>query len=179
MTTIQHHQNLMLSLRQAMGWPLFKPQNDCIAWSSGKVLDVDDHLEIGRICRVIGKDLIYSGWASAEAQVPADFTVAYRTMMTVDINAGVVPFAKSDVDPVILVDTRLDQHFAINARGTLVRHFGRPTAVAAGHRRAMKRIESAARTMGDEVLANNRRMKWDATEIEPDLMPTDTIVRFG
>ncbi|HCB74783.1 MAG TPA: hypothetical protein DEP91_01180 [Sphingomonas bacterium] len=179
MTTILHHQNLMLSLRQAMGWPLFKPQNDCIAWTSGKVLGFEDHLELGRICRVIGKDLIYSGWLSAEAPVPADFTVAYRMMMTVDITSGVVPFAKSDVDPVILVDTRLNQHFAINQRGTLVRHCGRPKAVATGHRRAMKRIEAAARAMGDEALANNRRVDWNATEIEPDIMPTDTIVRFS
>lgn len=179
MTTILHHQNLMLSLRQAMGWPLYKPQNDCIAWCSGKTLDFNAHLQLGRICRMVGKDLVYSAWSSAAALMPADFTVAYRTMMTVDVASGIVPFAANDLDPVILVDPRLDQHFSINERGTLVRYFGRPKAVATGHRRAMKRIESAANTMGDKVLTTNRRINWDAIGIEPDSIPTDTIVRVG
>lgn len=179
MTTILHHQNLMLSLRKLMGWPLFKPQNDCIAWSSGKILSFEDHFDLGRICRLVGKDLVYSEWASVEASMPAAFTIAYRTIQTIDIANGLLPYLERDEDPVILVDPHADQHFLIDDRGSLVRRFGRPKAVSAGHRRATSRIKRAARTMGDEVLANNRRIKWDATEIEPDIMPTDTIVRFG
>lgn len=178
MTTILHHQNLMLSLRQAMGWPLYKPQNDCVAWCSGKVLDFDDYLDFGRICRMVGKDLVYSGWASVKASLPATFTVAMRTIQTVDIASGLLPHAASDEDPIILVDPHADQHFLIDERGSLVRRLGRPKAISAGHRRAMSRIKRTARTMADEVLANNRCVEWNSTEIEPDVVQTDTIVRI-
>lgn len=177
MTTILHHQQLTLALRQVMGWPPYKPANDCIAWSCGKVCTFEDHLELGRIASMVGKDLVYSGWSSVTAAMPAHYTIAYRKVATIDIIDRVVPFAANDDDPVILVDARADQHFVIDERGSLVRRFGRPKALTQGHRRAMKRLKRVMRTKGDVVLPNNRWVPWGATVIDPDTTPTNIIVR--
>ena len=34
-----HHQNCMLVVRRGMGWPTFRPANDCVAFCSGRTMD--------------------------------------------------------------------------------------------------------------------------------------------
>lgn len=179
MEMMLRHQNTMLALRQQMGWPSFKPVNDCIAFTSGRPSDFEVGMELGRIAEMIGKDVIYSGWASAAATVPTGFTIAYREMLSVDIVDRVLPYAANDGAPVILVSTRADEYFAIDRRGSLVRVPGKPKSLGAGRRLAMKRIKAAANEMGDQLLASNRHVPWGATEIEPEATPAETIVRFG
>lgn len=179
MTMILRHQKTMLALRQQMGWPPFKPVNDCIAFTSGKPSDFEVGMELGRISQLLGKDVIYSGWASVDATTPIGFTIAYRELLTVDIVDRVVPYAANDQAPVVLVGTRADEHFAIDGRGSLVRVAGKPKSLGAGRRLAMKRIKAAAKGMGDELLAGNRHVPWGATQIEPEAPVAETIVRFG
>ena len=57
----------MLALRQQMGWPLCKPANDCLAFGSGRTSDFEVGMELGRIAQMLGKDIIYSSWASVGA----------------------------------------------------------------------------------------------------------------
>jgi hypothetical protein len=173
------HQNFMLAVRQQMGWPPFKPANDCIGFSSGKQGDVEVGLELGRIARMLGKDMVYSGWASPTATEPTGFCVAYRMMFSVDFYDRLVPFVANDTAPLILVSTRADEHFAIDRRGLLVRIEGKPKAIGKGRKLAMKRIRAAAATMGDELLASNRFVPTGQDWIEPDAVPLETIVRFG
>ena len=42
----------------------------------------------------------------------------------------------------------------------------------------MKRIKAATKSMGDELLANNRHVAWGADGIQPEA-PVEPIVRFG
>ena len=172
-----HHQNFMLSVRQQMGWPSFRPANNCIGWSSGQDVDFEVGMEIARIAQMVGKDLIYTGWASTRAKDPTSFAVAYREMLNVDIVDRLVPYAVNDHAPIILVSTRADEFFAIDSRGSLVRMDGKPKGMRKGKALAMKRIKAAAATMRDELLANNAFVAPGAEWIEPEA-PLETIVQF-
>ena len=121
MEMLLHHQNMMLAIRKEMGWPAFKPANDCISFCSGRPMDFENGTEIARIAQMLGKDVIYSGWASRKATAPVGFTVAYREMLSVDIIDRLVPYAANDEAPLVLVSTRSDEVFAIDRRGSLVR----------------------------------------------------------
>ena len=178
MNTLIHHQNMMLALRQQMGWPPFKPANDCIGFTSGRTMDVETGMELGRIATMLAKDVIYAGWADVRAKTPSGFSIAYRELLTIDLIDRVLPYAANDDAPVVLVSVRHDEHFAIDRRGTLVRVTGKPKSLAAGRRLAMKRIKAAAAAMGDELLAGNRHVPWGADKIAPDA-PGETVVRFG
>lgn len=179
MNIVMRRQNTMLALRQQMGWPPFAPVNDCIAFVAGKVSDFEVGMELGRIARMLGKEVIYSGWASVGATSPAGFTIAWRDLLTVDIIHRVLPYAANDMAPVVLVSTIRDEHFAIDQRGSLVRVPGRPKSLSAGRRLAMKRIKAAAKTMGDDVLPGNRYVRWGADTIPHDATPVETVVRFS
>jgi len=172
------HQNFMRSLRKLMGWPPFKPANDCIAWSSGRQIDFEAGMELGRLAQLLGKDFIYSSWASTKAAEPTGFSIAWREMLAVEVVDRVVPYAENDDAPVVLVSIRGNETFAIDQRGSLVRVPGKPKKLAAGRKLAMKRIRSAASTLSDDLLANNRFVATGADWIEPEA-PVDTIVRFG
>ena len=177
MEMLLHHQNMMLAVRKEMGWPAFKPANDCISFCSGRPMDFENGTEIARIAQMLGKDVIYSGWTSSKAIEPAGFAVAYREMLSVDIIDRLVPYAANDEAPLVLVSTRSDEFFAIDRRGSLVRMSGKPKTIGAGRKLAMKRIKATAATMGSGMLANNRFVK-PGGSIEPEA-PTETIVRFG
>lgn len=179
MEMMLRHQNTMLALRAEMGWPTFKPANDCLAFTSGKEMDVTTGMEIARIAQMLGKDVIYSGWASTKAIRPTGFTVGYRMMFSVDIVDKLVPYAANDTDPVTLVSTRGDEFFAIDQRGSLVRSAGKPTDIRKGRERAMKRIKARAAVMNDTLLATNRFVPTGQDWIEQDIGPLETVVRFG
>ena len=61
--------------------------------------------ELARVAQMAGRDVIYTGWASARAKDPTSVAIAYREMLTIDIVDGLVPFAASDRSPIILVST--------------------------------------------------------------------------
>ena len=172
------HQNTMLALRREMGWPAFKPANDCIGFTSGRTMDFDQGMELARIAQVLGKDVIYSGWASGSASEPSGFSIAYRVLLTVDIIDRVGPFAANDDAPVVLVSTRSDEVFAIDRRGSLVRVPGKPKTIGKGKKLAIKRIKTTAEAMGNELLENNRYVPPGADWIAPE-GPIETVVRFG
>ena len=178
MKMMLHHQNTMLALRREMGWPPFKPMNDCIGFCSGRPMDFETGSEIARIAHKLGKDVIYAGWASTKATQPTGFTVAYRMMFSVDIVDRLVPFAANDDAPIVLVSTRVDECFAIDMRGSLVRLAGKPKNIGTGRKLATKRINATTATLGDELLQNNRFVPTGAEWIEPET-PIETIVRFG
>ncbi len=161
-----------------MGWPLFRPANDVIGFSAGRLMDIEIGMEIGRIAQLMRKDLVYSGWASTDATEPTGFTIAYRELLAVDIVDRLVPFAANDDAPIVFVSTRADEYFAVNSRGTLVRVPGKPKGIGKGRKLAMRRIKVAAAAMGDSLLENNRFVPTGAAWIEPEV-PVETIVRFS
>lgn len=171
------HQNFMLAIRCEMGWPAFKPANDCIGWSSGWEMDFEIGTELARVAQMLCKDLIYTGWSSTSTKDPTSFCIAYREVLTVDIVDRVVPFASSDAAPIILVSTRADEFFAIDRRGALVRVDGKPKNIGRGRKLAMKRIKATAAEMGNQLMANNRFVPTGADWVEPEAA-LETIVQF-
>lgn len=172
------HQNFMLAVRRELGWPTFKPANDCIAFCSGRQMDLEVGSEMARIAQTMRKDAVYCGWANVTASTPVGFTIVYREMLSVDIIDRVVPFAANDDAPIIFVSTRADEHFAVDRRGSLVRIPGKPKKIGAGRKLAMKRIRATAATLGDKMLAGNQFVPWGSDWVEPEA-PVETIVRFG
>lgn len=179
MEMMLRHQNVMLALRAEMGWPSFKLANDCLAFTSGKEMDVETGMEIARIATMLGKDVIYAGWASTKAPKPTGFTVGYRMMFSVDIVDKVVPYAANDTAPLTLVSTRADEFFAIDQRGSLVRVPGKPIDIRKGRELAMKRIRARAAAMDGALLPTNRLVPTGQDWIEPDAAPVETVVRFA
>jgi len=179
MNMMLRHQNLMLALRQEMGWPLVKLANDCISFGSGRPSDFEVDMELGRIATMLNKDVIYSGWTTIKAREPAGFTIAIREMLTVDIVTGLVPFAANDDAPVVLVSTRKNELFRIDARGSLVRVQGKPKSLGNGRKLALRRLKAAAATMRDDLLPGNRHVPWGADSIPPEAGVAETVVRFG
>lgn len=177
-TTSIAHQNFMLAVRREMGWPTFKPANDCIAFCSGRPMNLEVGAEMARIAQMIRKDAIYTAWPNLKASTPLGFAIVYRELLTVDVVDRVIPYAANDDAPVVFVSTCADEVFAVDCRGSLVRLPGKPKAIGTGRKLAMKRIRAAAATMGDELLAGNRFVPTGGEWIEPDA-PDETIVRFG
>lgn len=175
---ILRHQNFMLAVRREMGWPAFKPANDCIAFCSGRTTDLEVGSEMARIAQMIGKDAVYTGWKNPVAATPAGFTIVYREMLTVDVVNRVVPYAANDNAPIVFVNIRKDEMFVVDGRGSLLRVPGKPNAIGKGRALAMKRIKATAATLGDTLLENNRHVPWGSEAIAPEA-PVETIVRFG
>lgn len=171
-------QNFMIAIRLLMGWPAFKPANDCLAFGSGKPTDFEVGSELARIATMLGKDVIYSGWDSLSAALPTDFTIIYRELLTVDVVDRVFPWAANDEDPIVFISTRSSDIFAVDRRGSLIRMAGKPKAMAKGRKLAMKRIKATAAEMADRLLENNRFVPFGAPSIEPET-PSETVVRFG
>ena len=173
-----HHQNFMLAVRREMGWPTFRPANDCIAFCSGRSMDFAVGSEMARIAQTLRKDAVYTGWANTRVALPTSFAIVYRELLTVDIVDRVVPYAANDDAPLVFLSTRADEFFAVDRRGALVRVPGKPKAIGAGRKVAMKRIRATAATLGDELLENNRFVPTGAEWSEPEAS-FETIVRFG
>jgi hypothetical protein len=179
MEMMLRHQKLMLALRAEMGWPLCKPANDCLAFSSGEEMNMKVGMEIARIAQMLGKDIVYSGWASTKAIKPTSFSLAYRMMFSVDIIDKLLPYAANGSDPVTLVSARADEFFSVDRRGTLARVAGKPQDIGKGRQLAMKRLKARAAAMGDTLLSGNRHLPTGQDWIEPDAAPVETVVRFG
>lgn len=172
------HQNFMLAVRREMGWPTFRPVNDCIAFCTSRPMDFETGSELARVAQMLNKDAIFTGWTSANAARPAGFAIVFRELLTVDIVNGVVPYAANDDDPIVFVNVRGHEVFAVDGRGSLRRFSGHPDNIGRGRQRAMKRIRATAAKLGDELLAHNRFVPTGAGWIEPDV-PAETIVRFA
>jgi len=178
MTTMQHrHQSFMLAVRQEMGWPLFKPANDAILFSAGRVMDPTLGIELARIAQVLRKDGVYSGWASETAREPDTFVIAWRGLMMVDVIDRCVPFAADEDAPILFVSTRADEMFAVDGRGSLARLPGKPKGIGKGRKLAMKRIRAAAAQMANAPLEGTIWVPTGGDIVEPDA-PLETIVRF-
>lgn len=171
------HQQMMLAVRTEMGWPQYRPANDAIGFTSGRILDAEVGAELARLARAMRKDLIYSQWSDLESKDPAAFTVVYRQLHTVDVVDDVIPWAADTAAPMLFLSSRAEESYAIDARGSLTRLYGRPAKIAAGRKLAMKRLKAAAAAKGDKLLTNNAFLKPGQPWVEP-VANVDTIVRF-
>lgn len=171
-------QNIMLAVRQEMGWPSFKPANDAICFAAGRPMDMEVGSELARICQQLRKDIVYSSWKSAGASQPRAFSIVYRELLTVDVIDHVVPYAANDQDTLAFVSSRHDEMFVVDRRGSLVRLSGKPKDIAKGRKLALKRIAAAAVTMDKTLLETNSVVPTGANWIEP-VGPVDFAVRFG
>jgi hypothetical protein len=177
-TMMIRHQKWMWAIRQEMGWPLFKPANDSLAFSSGRALDVEVGMELGRLATEMRKDIIYSSWANVHAEEPSGYTIVVRELLKTDVIDRCLPWAASESGPIIFISTRGDEMFAIGRRGLLERVAGKPKARAKGRALAMKRIRAAAAAMGDELASGNVHLPFGSPWVEPD-QPAETVVQFG
>lgn len=176
--TPAHHQNIMLAVRREMGWPGFRPMNDCIAFASGRAMTFEIGSELARLSQELRKDFIYSGWSSARAKQPLGFSIVSRELLCVDVITRVTPWVEDAKAPLRFLSLCEDEHFMIDRRGSLTRIAGRPSNIAAGRRIAMQRVRATAAAMGDRLLDGNRFVPRGADWIEP-AVPLETIVRFN
>lgn len=177
-TTFSHHQNFMLAVRRLMGWPGFRPANDCLCFASGRAVDFETGTELARISQQSRKDVIYTSWANTRARRPSGFTIVCRELLTVDVVTRVVPWCATAEEPLVFLSIRDDEFFALDRRGTLVRLPGRPAGIARGRQLAMKRIAATAATMSDDLLTGNHFVRTGADWVEPEV-PVETVVRFA
>ena len=178
-TTMLRHQNWMWALRREMGWPTFKPINDCIAWASGRTMDVELGMELARLATASRKDMVFSCWASVGAAEPVGYILALRELFAVDIVDRCVAYTADEEAPLLLVSTRRDEHFAVHSRGLLERREGKPANLGKGRKLAVKRLRATAATMGDRLCADNRWVPTGGDWIEPVMPPMETVVRFN
>ena len=177
--TTLRHQNWMWALRRLMGWPPFKPVNDCIAWASGRTMDVGCGLELARLATAGRKDIVSSCWTNVGAAEPTGYIVALREMLSVDVVDRCVTYTADEEAPLLLVSTRRDEHFAIGSRGLIERREGKPADFGKGRKLAVKRIRATAATMGETLCAQNVCVPIGGEWIEPIVSPMETIVRFN
>lgn len=173
-----YHQNFMIALRQQMGWPSFKPANDCVGWTSGMPMDAAVGMEVARVAQLLGKDIVYSGWKTTTARSTTGLSIAYRELLTIDVVDQLVPWAANDEAPLLLVNVRGDELFGIDRRGSLFRQPGKPKNLTNGRKLAIRRIKAAAAAMDQALNPNNRHVPWGDPSIEPEAA-VETIVRFG
>ncbi|GGP00686.1 hypothetical protein EV664_1238 [Stakelama pacifica] len=172
------HQNWMWALRKEMGWPLFKPANDCLSFSSGRKMDAEIGTELGRVAVAMRKDVVYSSWTNAAVAEPSSYAVVLRDLLTINVTDRCVAWASTETSPVILISTRRDEMFAIGARGLLERVAGKPKSLAKGRKIAERRIRAAAQAMGGRLAENNVWLPMGADWVEPE-RPVETVVRFN
>ena len=177
-TVLAHHQNFMLAVRRLMGWPAFRPANDCLCFASGRPVDFETGSELARISQELRKDIVYAGWANGRARRPTGFTIVYRDLLAVDVITHVVPWCAPGDEPLAFVSTRGDEFFIVDRRGTLIRLPSRARSIARGRQLAMRRIVATAAEMGGKLLANNFFVPTGATCGEPEV-PTETVGRFA
>lgn len=163
--TILNHQNTAWALRQLMGWPMHKPANDRILFSTGLMIGEREILHLAQMSQHQRKDVIYAHYGSLRASRPAGYAVAFREMERVDVIGGCVPYAADASAPVVLVSTLTDETFYINARGSLERRPGKPKHMGKGRRCADRRIRAAAATMGDQVHPNTFLAPWGRPDV--------------
>ena len=78
----------------------------------------------------------------------------------------------------ILVSTTTDEHFAIDARGSLIRVSGRPKAIRKGRALAMSRIKAVVATRSSDLLPDNQSVAPGGAVTRPQ-PSNETIVRFA
>lgn len=145
-----HRQTWMWALRLSMGWPPLTPACDSIAWVSGRPIDVETGLDCARLAAKQRQDIVYGSWGTAGAE-PLSYAVIVREILTIDVVDRCLPWAADEFAPLILVSTKSDESIAIDARGLLHRHAGKPEKLAAGRRLAAKRIRTLAASLRDRV----------------------------
>lgn len=177
-TTLVRHQQWMWAVRQEIGWPPFKPANDCLAFSSGRPTDVQIGTELARVSTEMRKDMIYSSWADESATKPHSYTIVIRELLKIDVIDRCLPWAASETSPIIFISTRRDEMFAIGQRGLLERVAGKPKSLGRGKALAVKRIRAAAASMRNELADGNVYVPFGGPWVEP-AHSADTIVQFG
>jgi hypothetical protein len=165
------------AVRQEMGWPLFKPANDCIAFSAGRMMDIEVAMESARIAQTIRKDMIHLSWLHPNDTEPTTFAVIIRELLQVDIIDRCVPWAADETSPLTLVSTRGDECFAMGPRGMLERFSGKPKKLLAGRNLAMRRIRAAAKKMPHE-LAQDTLWVPEGADVKEPYVDLETVVTF-
>lgn len=173
-------QNYCLAVRQQLGYPLFKPANDCTTFASGGIADITKGLEIAQLAETMRKDVVYTAWNDLADREPASIGVALREMLCVDWIDRCFLWAANDTAPLVIVPTRLHEHIIVGTRGFLERRPGRPAQnLGKGKKLALARVRRAAATMGDELLQGNVFVPTGGEWREPTMTACETIVRFG
>ena len=172
------HQNFMWAVRQALGWPLFKPACDSLAFASGRVHDAAVGLDLARHAQTMRKDLVYAGWHDADADEPAGFTIVLRELLSVDVFSRCLLYAADETSPAILVSTTADEHVAVGKRGLLERRPGKPRDLARGRKIAMRRVRRAAAAMGDRICPENVIVPNGGDYVAPPSPSQGLVARF-
>lgn len=144
LSTRQRQQYYVHALRMTMGLPLRQPTNDAVMYRLGDPLDLTLGAELARVVQDLQKDTISVSFATGNANRPSDISIVYLELDHVDVVSGLEVYAASPGQPVMLINTRAHEHFAVDRRGSLARIPGKPTDLVSGKKRAVKMIREAA-----------------------------------
>ena len=171
-------QNINLAIRQLMGWPPYKPSNDCIAFACGVPLDPLLALKVAQMAEEMRKDWVYAQYLKPTAPMPAKMGIVYRGLASVDVLDDCHLWAADADAPLKVVSPRTDEHFAIDCRGSLQRIAGRPKNLAKGRALALRRVRKLAAGYDHVALPDSVFMSAAEPWVEPARQPRDTLVRF-
>ena len=171
-------QNINLAIRQLMGWPPYKPSNDCIAFGCGAPLDPLLALKVVQMAEEMRKDWVYAQYLKPAARMPARIGIVYRRLADVEVIDDCLLWVADAEAPLIVVSPRTDEHFAVDARGSLQRVAGRPKGLAKGRALAMRRVRTLAAGYDHVALPDSVFMSAADPWVEPARQPRDTLIRF-
>ncbi len=150
-------QNLVLGLRQQIGYPLYAPSRHTMAFSSGRPVDLVRRMEMSVAAEDMQRDIVYVAFKSLNSQYCVSISLAIRERNYVDWVSNVVAWAKDETSDIVLVDRPGNQHFVLNERCQLERREGLPTAhLTAGRKLASERIRAAAAALPQELQDHNQ-----------------------
>lgn len=173
-------QQFCLSIRHLLGYPLYKPVNDCTAFASGGPVDIGKAMDLARLAEQSRKDFVYTAWNDLADRDPATIAVALRETDGIEMLDRCFLWAANDDAPLVIVSTRADVHIVMGARGFLERHPGRPAkALAAGKALAARRVRATVKLMGSELLDSNVVVPAGGEWRDQPPVRRETVVRFG
>ena len=152
-------QNLVLGLRQQIGYPLHAPSRHTMAFSSGRPVDLVRRMEMSVAAEDMQRDIVYVAFKSLSSQNCVSISLSIRERNYVDWISNVVAWAKDETSDIVLIDRAGNQHFVLNERCQLQRREGVPTQhLTAGRKRASERIRAVAAALPQRLQDHNQLM---------------------
>lgn len=150
-------QNLVLGLRQQIGYPLYAPARHTMAFSSGRPVDLVRRMEMSVTAEDMQRDIVYVAFKSLNSEHCVSISLAIRERNYVDWVSNVVAWAKDETSDIVLIDRTGNEHFFLNERCQLERSEGVPDVhLTAGRMLASERIRAAAAALPQRLQDHNQ-----------------------
>lgn len=135
-----------MSLRDLMGYPLYEPSCNSVAWSAGPLCDVVQALQVTQIAHDMGRDIVHVAFASIVPGEPSAVSLAIRQDSAVEWLSNCRLYAATEFERIELLGGGRRWH--IGPRFVLTSHKMPPqNRRARGEQIAMRRWRKMAATI--------------------------------